>query len=220
MHTHPRSATHSSLTSVSGQVSSLTLSVRSPLSLLAISHVVQHPLSSSGGANWARFQMFFFLKAGCWWAKANQKMMLYFCVSFSLDCCNSVKKKKKKRGNISSSLLLVLSVAWCHVSLSRRRMERLRGCRGGVDDGALCHSHARSWSLCTTHPPVSLSPMTTFIMYSGGIIPPFLPPSCTVIIIHLIMREGWMERDWETEGFTSDDKVVPPEIKHLLWCSF
>lgn len=81
-----------------------------------------------------------------------------------------------------------------------RNWERLQG---RADDGARCHSHARSRSLRATRPPVSLSPMTTFIMYSGGIISPFLPPlppSRTFIIIYLIMRAGWMERDWETEG--------------------
>lgn len=71
-----------------------------------------------------------------------------------------------------------------------RDWERLQG---RVDDGAWCHPRARSRSLCATRPPVSLSPMTTFIMYSEGIIPSSLPPSRTFIIIHLIMREGWME---------------------------
>lgn len=109
-----------------------------------------------------------------------------------------------------------------------RDWERLQG---RVDDGAQCHSHARSWSLCATCPPVSLSLMTTFIMYSEGIIPLFLPlslpPPVSSSHMHVHHHPSHHERGRMDEeglgdrgGHTSDDKVLPPEIKNLLWCSF
>lgn len=80
------------------------------------------------------------------------------------------------------------------VSLWEEDRETESGCRVELMIVlGVTHMHALSVSAHHSPPPVSLSLMNTFIMYSEGIIllflPPFFSPSPAVIIIHLITRE-------------------------------
>lgn len=96
------------------------------------------------------------------------------------------EKKRKQEYFILSLTCLVCCVMPC-VSLQE---ETERGCRGALMM-VLCVTHMHA--LCATRPPVTLSPMTTFIMYSGGIIPPFLPPSLTHVHHHPSHQESGMD---------------------------
>ncbi len=229
-HTHCR--TRSSLISF-WQVSSLTLAVGSPLSLLAVRHVVQHPLASSGCAHWARLLILLLRKKllGGLELVTRCALLLLLTASFLLPPVAQFKKKKQSRKEIFHPLFyLSCLVAWFPVSLFRRRMERLREAAG--ESWWWCSvSLTCTLSVSERHsPPSQFKPVDyihhVFRRYYPSL-PPSLHPSLPLSLPHARSsssissseRDGWrgIERQ---RGCTSDDKVLPPEIKHFLWCSF
>lgn len=82
--------------------------------------------------------------------------------------------------------------AWSHFSEDR---ETERG-KSSQSPMVLAVSHTHALALCPPlhpPPPVSLSPMTTFIMYSEGIIRPSLPLSHTHVHHHPSHHERGMD---------------------------
>lgn len=139
------------LSSLLGQVWSLTLAVGSPFSLLTVSHAVQHHLSSSTGCVWAE------MRGG---KKTNSEWVgdkdLRLSVSIS-PCCWKIRLFKE----IDKTLCFgcFFTCLFWFLSLSNRSSDRLRAAAGFGRMLVLCVSHMHA--LCFTHttfPPSQFKP--------------------------------------------------------------